>query len=138
MDRTEALMLLADARVGHLATLRPDDRPHVVAVTYALMGNLVVTMVDHKPKTTQRLQRLVNIESNPAVSLLTDRYSEDWKNLWWVRVDGKAAIHSKGTIWEQASAALVAKYPQYSKKPPQGPAVAISIDRVTSWAASTS
>jgi len=137
MDRTDALKLLADARVGHLATLRPDGLPHVVAVTHALVGNSVVSMIDHKPKTTQHLQRLVNIENNPAVSLLADHYSEDWDALWWVRIDGRAAIHHDGPIWEQASAALVAKYPQYRKMPPQGAAVSASIDSVTWWAAST-
>ncbi len=134
MDRTEALSRLADAHVGHLASVRPNAEPHVVVVTYALIGHSVVTMIDAKPKTTQRLQRLINIESNPAVSLLTDHYAEDWRSLWWVRIDGRATVHTEGPIWEEASAALAAKYPQYSKEPPQGPALVISIDKVTSWA----
>jgi PPOX class probable F420-dependent enzyme len=90
-------------------------------------------MIDHKPKTTDRLQRLINIEANPTATLMADHYSEDWKALWWVRVDGEASIHDGDRIWEESVAALNAKYRQYDENPPQGRAVVISIDKVTSW-----
>jgi len=119
--------------VGHLVTVRPNGRPHVVPVTYALAGNSVVTMIDHKPKTTDRLQRLINIENNPVATLMSDHYSEDWTALWWVRVDGEASIHVGDQIWEESAAALRAKYGQYAENSPRGPALVISVDRVTSW-----
>lgn len=119
--------------MGHLVTLRPNGQPHVVPVTYALAGNSVVTMIDHKPKTTDRLQRLINIENNPVATLMSDHYSEDWNALWWVRVDGEASIHIGGRVWEESAAALRAKYGQYAENSPRGPAVVISVDRVTSW-----
>ena len=133
MDRTEALSRLGAARVGHLVTVRPNGQPHVVPVTYALTGNSVVTMIDHKPKTTNRLQRLINIENNPVATLMSDHYSEDWSALWWVRVDGGASIHIEDRVWEESAAALRAKYGQYAENSPRGPAVVISVDRVTSW-----
>lgn len=119
--------------MGHLVTVRPNGRPHVVPVTYALAGNSVVTMIDHKPKTTDRLQRLINIENNPVATLMSDHYSEDWTALWWVRVDGEASIHVGDQIWEESAAALRAKYGQYAENSPRGPALVISVDRVTSW-----
>jgi len=133
MDRTEALSRLGAARVGHLATTRPDNRPHIVPVTHALAGLSVVMMIDHKPKTTTRLQRVLNIEQNPAASLLADFYSEVWRELWWVRVDGPASIHVGDQVWEDAASALAAKYEQYVEQPPHGPAVVISVDTVTWW-----
>lgn len=119
---------------GHLATVRPDGRPHVVVVTYAVAGDSIVTAVDQKPKTTKRLQRLVNIEKHPAVSFLVDHYEADWDRLWWIRVDGRATIHETGDVWDEAIAALIEKYSQYKEAPPGGPVIAISQDAVTSWA----
>lgn len=133
MDRAEALVRLAQARTGHLGTVRPDGRPHVVVVTFAVVAGNVVTAIDHKPKRTERLQRLVNIEANRWVSLLVDNYDEDWGRLWWVRLDGPASIHEHGELWATAIDALVTKYPQYQERRPLGPVIAISQDRVTWW-----
>lgn len=134
MDRAEALIRIAGAPIGHLATVRPDGRPHVVVVTFALTRRNVVTAIDHKPKTTERLQRLANIESNRIVSFLVDHYESDWDRLWWVRVDGPASIHDRGDLRDEAVDALTAKYRQYRSRPPQGPVIAISPDRVSGWA----
>jgi len=134
VERTEALERLATARSGHLATVRPDGRPHVVVVTFAVVGDTVVTAIDHKPKTTERLQRLVNIEANPAASFLVDHYDDDWDRLWWVRVDGTATIHQKDERWVTATDALAARYPPYRDRPPEGPVIAISPEHVIGWA----
>ncbi len=137
MDRAESLDRLAAARSGHLATVRPDGRPHVVVVTFALIDGFAVTAIDHKPKSTRRLQRIANIEANPVGSLLVDHYDDDdWDELWWVRVDGSAAIHNDGALREDAIEALAIKYVQYEEQPPEGPVIAVALDGVSSWASS--
>ena len=73
MNVPEAVEAVARARVGRLATTRPDGRPHVVPITFAVIGDTVATMIDHKPKTTTRLQRLENLEANPVASILVCR-----------------------------------------------------------------
>lgn len=113
--------------------MRPRGRPHLVPITFALVGDDIVTAIDEKPKTTRHLQRLANIEANPEVSFLVDRYSDDWEQLWWVRVDGLASIHADGEIHDDGIAALVDKYSQYRERAPDGPLIAISQDRVASW-----
>lgn len=120
--------------MAHLATTRPDASPHVVPITFAVIDQGIVTMIDHKPKTTTRLQRLANIEANPAVCVLVDRWSEDWDELRWVRVDGRARVHVDDELWREARLALEAKYTQYRDRPPDGAAIVISIDQVKSWA----
>jgi len=117
------------ARVARLATVRPDGSPHLVAVTFALDGDTVVTAVDDKPKRTQDLQRLRNIDEHPAASLLVDHYEEDWEHLWWVRVDGVAEVIRSQTAID----ALAAKYAQYRTAPPAGPVIAIEPERWRSW-----
>lgn len=136
MDRAEARAFLETARVGRLGTVRPDGAPHVVPVTFALVGEAIVTMVDHKPKTTTRLQRLANVEANPTATLLVDEWFEDWDRLRWVRVDGTAETQYDGDVWSEGRAALAAKYAQYAERPPEGAAIVISIDRVTGWSSS--
>ncbi|MGD2043319.1 MAG: TIGR03668 family PPOX class F420-dependent oxidoreductase [Acidimicrobiia bacterium] len=134
MARPEGLERALQERSGHLATVRPDGRPHVVVVTFAVTHDQIVTAIDRKPKTTERLQRLVNIEANPSVSFLVDHYEEDWDGLWWVRIDGRASIHASGRVWRDAIDALTARYGQYRKQRPAGPVIAIAQESVTSWA----
>jgi PPOX class probable F420-dependent enzyme len=126
---------LASARVGHLATVRPDGRPHVVVCCFALEGDRLWTAVDAKPKATTRLQRLVNVRAHPWASLLVDHYEEDWGGLWWVRVDGAATVLDRGGEYERALAALVSKYAQYADAPPGGPVIALAAERWRGWAA---
>lgn len=133
MKPADAIGLLAAARTGHLATVRPDGRPHIVVVTFTLVGDHVVTAIDRKPKTTKRLQRLRNIESGSKASFLVDHYDDDWSRLWWVRVDGPAEVHGTGPFRAEALTALGAKYSQYVDQPPDGPVIAVTIEDVTSW-----
>ena len=96
----------------------------------------VVTVVDHKPKRHQDLKRLRNIHTNPAVSLLVDHYDEDWRQLWWVRADGRARIVPGEATAERADPVrrLVAKYPQYADRHPRGPVIVIEVTRWSGWA----
>jgi PPOX class probable F420-dependent enzyme len=126
---------LAAARVGRLATVRPDGRPHVVVCCFAVEGDRLWTAVDEKPKSGVPLQRLENVRANPQASLLVDHYEEDWDRLWWVRVDGAAAVLEKGNEEERAIALLTARYPQYARARPGGPVIAMAIERITGWSA---
>ncbi|SPM33504.1 Nitroimidazol reductase NimA or a related FMN-containing flavoprotein, pyridoxamine 5'-phosphate oxidase superfamily [Mycobacterium rhizamassiliense] len=125
--------------VARLATSTPDGKPHLVPVVFAVDPDppdghdVVYTAVDAKPKTTQRLRRLANIQANPRVSLLVDHYGDDWTQLWWVRVDGVAAIHSEGAAMAAGYALLRAKYPQYQSVSLNGPVIAVTVRRWSSW-----
>ena len=125
--------------VARLATSTPDGNPHLVPVVFAVDtdgpggDDVVYTAVDAKPKTTQRLRRLANIRANPRVSLLVDHYTEDWTRLWWIRVDGTAAIHSDGAQLDTGYALLRAKYPQYQSVSLDGPVIAVTVHRWSSW-----
>jgi PPOX class probable F420-dependent enzyme len=135
MDEARCRARLSAARIGRLATVRPDRRPHVVACCFAVQGDRLWTAVDAKPKTTTRLQRLDNVRAHPWASLLVDHYEEDWDELWWVRADGPAAVLAGGEEHEAALAALVAKYEQYAAGPPRGPVIAVAVKRWVGWSA---
>lgn len=123
----------AGSPVARLATVAPDGTPHLVPVVFAVEGDVIYTAVDAKPKKTRRLRRLANIERNPAVSLLVDHYAQDWTQLWWVRVDGTAAIAADGDAVHTGYRLLRAKYPQYQSVPLDGPVIVISATHWSAW-----
>ncbi|WP_256788895.1 TIGR03668 family PPOX class F420-dependent oxidoreductase [Frankia sp. AvcI1] len=100
----------------------------------------IVTIVDHKPKSTSTgLRRLRNIHDNPLVSLLVDHYDDDWARLWWARADGLARILEVGNPRHAAAvAALSVRYRQYRQVPPTGPAILVAVTRWSGWSYSAS
>jgi PPOX class probable F420-dependent enzyme len=133
MEIADAKRRLAESLVAHLATTGPDQRPHIVPITFTTEADTLYFAVDAKPKRTTHLKRLQNIAANPAVSVLVDHYEDDWTKLWWVRVDGMARIVEDQAESERAVDLLVKRYPQYRRAWPQGPVVAISMDRISGW-----
>jgi PPOX class probable F420-dependent enzyme len=135
LTRLEAQRRFGSARVARLATVTPEGRPHVVPVTFAVNGELIYTAVDAKPKSTTDLRRLRNIRANPYVAVLADHYADDWKQLWWVRADGRAAIIEEPDAAAAPMALLAARYPQYREDPPSGPLITISVTAWIGWSA---
>ena len=136
LDPATARARLAAAPVGRLATLRADGTPRLVPITFVLLDGLVCSAVDEiKPKSSTRLARLADVRRDPRVGLVVDHYAEDWSTLWWVRVDGTAAVHDDGELRDRALAALTAKYPPYAAAVPDGPLLVITPSRWSSWAA---
>lgn len=132
LDAGTARRLFGAARVARLGTAGSDGLPRVVPVTFAVLGERVVTAVDHKPKRTADLRRLRDIRANSNVSLLVDHYEDDWTRLWWARADGSAQIADEA---ERAEAldALVAKYDQYAGRRPEGPVIVVAVTRWSGW-----
>lgn len=137
LDGPELRRRVAAAPAARLATLRPDGTPRLVPVTFALVDEVLCFAVDDvKPKRGTRLARLADVERDPRVALLVDHYADDWSTLWWVRVDGHAAVHDGGPLRERALDALAAKYPPYRAARPPGAVVAITPERWAGWTAS--
>jgi PPOX class probable F420-dependent enzyme len=127
---------MASARVARLATVGEGGRVGLVPICFAVVSGLVVSAVDHKPKRTQHLARLRAIEATGRATVLVDQYDDDWSRLWWIRVEGRAAVHEPdSTIDGSARAALVAKYSQYAERPPLGPVYSVALDSVVAWRA---
>jgi len=134
LDEPEALGRLCSARVARLATASSGGRPHIVPVTFAVRERIIVTAIDHKPKTTSNLKRLRNIEENNRVSLLVDEYDDqDWARLWWVRADGMARLIEDARECELSVSWLRDKYEQYRSNLPEGPVIRIDIDALRGW-----
>ncbi len=93
----EARAFVVAARSATLATIAPDGRPRPVPVCFELVAQDLWIAIDDKPKRStdpMGLARVRDILERPAVSLLVDRWDEDWTRLGWVRIEGQAVRSS--------------------------------------------
>lgn len=138
------LSLLAAARRATLATIRADGRPRLVPIAYAYDAGaaLLYFALDEKAKRVtdpRELARVRDIIRHPQVALLVDRWSEDWSQLAWLRLEGEASLLEPADHAEEHAAALHMlrqRYSQYaSQRLEQRPIVRVELQRAVSWAA---
>ena len=139
MDHDEALGRLRAARVGRIATVRPDGSPHVVPFVFALLEDAdrlrLVWVVDRvKPKRSERVTRLENLERDPRVEVVVDAYDEDWSALWWVRASGRGRVVTDAAERAAAIGGLRERYAPYAALAGDETVVAIDVERLTGWA----
>jgi len=113
-----------------------------VPIVFARAKGRLWSPVDGKPKSGApgaQLARLRNVRRDSRVALLLDRYEQDWRQLWWLRVEGTARIADAGDAsFEAAGTALRAKYPQYVRTPlyrGTPTLLCITAGRLRSWCA---
>ncbi len=127
---------LASQRVGRLATSDARGNPHVVPVCFAVEDATLYITIDEKPKraSTRPLKRLRNMMENPSVAFVADRYDEDWQQLGWVMLRGRADILTDGTEHDRAQVLLRERYAQYrSMQLDDLPVIALRVAQATSW-----
>jgi PPOX class probable F420-dependent enzyme len=142
----EHRVLLVTERRATLATIASDGHSRLVPCCFAIgfeNGALVVdTPIDDKAKAVQdpmRLARVRDIRRDPRVTLLVDRWDEEWSRLAWVRVEGTARLlipwaPRDASAHADAVAALRARYPQYRDHRLETlPMIRVTVDRMTGW-----
>jgi PPOX class probable F420-dependent enzyme len=130
------------ARRAVLATIAPDGHPRLVPICFVLAGEppILYTSIDDKPKRTDdplALARVRDIAADPRVTILFDRWDEDWSRLAWLRAEGRATLlEPVAAPAEHAAAvgALRAQYPQYkTHQLEQHPLIRVTLERLTDW-----
>jgi PPOX class probable F420-dependent enzyme len=122
--------------VGHLATADHQAVPHVVPVCFVISQGTLYITIDEKPKRAagRALKRISNIERNPMVAIVVDRYEKDWTRLGWVMLRGRAEILRAGTEHDRAQELLRSRYRQLAAMQiAERPVIAVRVERVTSW-----
>ena len=137
-------------RTAVLATTGTDGRPRLVPICFVVafrddtLGRPVLhTPIDEKPKTDpdpHQLQRVEDLLAIPEITLLVDRWDEDWTQLAWLRLYGRGELlePEPRSAAEHGAAvrALRAKYPQYADHAlERRPIIRLTIDRARSWGA---
>jgi PPOX class probable F420-dependent enzyme len=141
---------LAEARQATMATMSAEGRPRLVPICFVAADGLdayrrlrLYTPLDEKPKRDadpRRLARVRDLLILPEVTLLVDRWDEDWTKLAWLRAYGAGELlepqpHEREEH-TMAIEALREKYPQYRDHAlEERPIIRIAVDRVVAWEA---
>jgi PPOX class probable F420-dependent enzyme len=99
---------IAEGRVGRLGTADLLGQPLVVPICYAWDGAALYSA-------PLGLKRIRNIRENAKVSVVIDRYDEDWQSLRYVIIQGEARVITAGGDFSHGVDLLLAKYPQYRR-----------------------
>src|SRR6188472_762878 len=133
---------LESSRRAVLATIAPDGHPRLVPICFVVAGEppILYTPIDDKPKRSDdplTLARVRDIQADPRVTVLVDRWDEDWTRLAWLRVEGIAILVKPGAEGIEHAAAIArlrAKYPQYgTHRLEERPLLRVTPERVVGW-----
>lgn len=121
---------LETARVARLATVAPDGGPHNVPICPLFEKGRFYLATD---RATAKVR---NIRTHPRVALVFDDYTEDWRHLRGVLLEGEARV-LHGSAFRSVRARLYRKFSQYRAIAPllEREAVALEItpQRKVSW-----
>ena len=120
LSADEARARLAVHVHGVLCTLHPQRGPDPQPVVYAVSedGHVAVPIDRVKPKSSSRLQREDNLETDPRAALLIEHWeTEDWSRLWWVRAHLQHVPDPPPSLTEDLTARLARAVPQYADRP---------------------
>lgn len=146
-DRQRAFV--EDARSATLATIAPDGRPRLVPICFVVGGVVpgqatrIHSPIDEKPKGTTdpwSLARVRDLIDRPHAAILVERWSEDWSQLGWLRLEVRGEILEPAgpdrAEHEAVVAALRAKYPQYATHQlDDRPILSFTVERAVAWGA---
>lgn len=114
---------LAAARRATLATTADDGHIRLVPICFAVVtGEVARPMIwsplDEKPKIAvdpRILARVRDLAARPSVTLLVDRWDEDWTRLAWLRIEAIGSLVEPSSSGHAAAVvALRERYPQYA------------------------
>lgn len=110
-------------RVARVATVSPAGRIHNVPVCHVVDGERVYFA------SSAGVPKVRNASANGRVTLVCDKYSEDWGSLRGVMVVGEGRLIEGGPRFRKARRLLYAKYPQYEREATleEGEAVVVEI-----------
>lgn len=123
--------LLDRVRRGVMSTVEPDGTAHSVPVVFAVVGEEIVSPIDHKPKTGVVMRRVRNLERDDRVTLLLDHYDEEWTRLAWLMVRGHATVDPNPS--DDLNRALNARYRQYEPDERHDALVRIRPTKLSWW-----
>ncbi len=133
----KTLTLIKGAKVARLATVDQKSHPYVVPVVFVFHENSFFIPLDEKVKTVnpRKLKRVKNIEKNPNVTLLIDKYQNNWKKLFFLMIHGKATVidAKNNKLMDKIHKLLISKYPQYKKIGIGNSCIKINPTKVTFW-----
>lgn len=111
------LLIIKKTKVARLSTVDETSQPYSIPVVFVYYKNAFFIPLDEKSKSINpsKLRRVKNIRNNPQVCLLIDEYTDNWNNLFYILIKGKAELIDEKDRLKHVHKLLVSKYPQYRK-----------------------
>jgi len=129
LDEREAEFVRA-ARVARIATVDQHGWPHGSPICPLLDGTDIVFAT----WSTSKKHR--NLEAEPRASIVFDEYDDDWQDLRFVIVFGRATLFEDGDEFRHARALLYDRFPLNQTEAPievdEQVVVRVAIERVAS------
>jgi len=121
-----------------MATVDELGNPLVLPVCFVYCGGFIYSPIDNKPKgvSPDKLKRVRNIIKNPNISLVLDKYFENWSKLYYVIITGRAIVIYSGDEYQKSLKILTEKYDQYRKMGLErlgAPVIKITPEKIISW-----
>ena len=149
MLAADRLAFIEGRRTAILATLSGTGQPRLVPICFVLADPdaedthaVLYSPLDEKPKRSgdvRALARVRDIAKRSNVTMLFERWDEDWSHLAWLRARGTASIvepYEDAAAHRRVVQAMRAKYPQYRAHAiDASPMIRVVIDEVISWTA---
>jgi coenzyme F420-0:L-glutamate ligase / coenzyme F420-1:gamma-L-glutamate ligase len=136
LTEAEAAFVQAQ-RVAVLSTTDESGRPYSVPICFTFDGERFYTPLDEKPKAVdvRSLRRVRNIAARHDATLLLSQYDDDWSQLGYVQVYGRAEVLEPGAPLHAAALPLLReRYPQYqAMRLEEQPIIAITPNSISSW-----
>ena len=125
-------------RIARMATADELGNPLILPVCFAYDGGFIYSPIDKKPKrvSANKLKRVRNIIDNPNISLVIDKYVENWNKLYYVIIIGGADVIYSGEEYKRSLKILTEKYDQYRKMGLEhlgAPVIKITPEKIISW-----
>jgi hypothetical protein len=140
LSRQEALARLVVHDHGILCTVHATRGVDAVPVVYSVdqEGHVGVPVDRVKPKTSSRLQRERNLETDPRATLLIEHWDrDDWSRLWWVRAELQWQEDPAHEDVVTLATSLADRFSQYEAQPFVRVLV-FRVAEITGWAAAES
>lgn len=137
LDPEEASARLVAHDHGVLCTVHVDRGVDAIPAVYVTDddGYVGIPVDLVKPKTTTRLQRERNLESDPRATLLVEHWDRhDWSQLWWVRAELRWEANDPAGRAAGLAARLATAFPQYRHQP-FASVLVLRVVAVTGWTA---
>jgi nitroimidazol reductase NimA-like FMN-containing flavoprotein (pyridoxamine 5'-phosphate oxidase superfamily) len=95
-------------RVCRVATADGRGRPHVVPVCHVFENGKIYFGSGNDAG------KILNLRANAQIAVAVDSYTDAWRYLRGVMVQGAAALIARGPRFRAIRTALYAKFPQYA------------------------
>lgn len=113
LEKKILYQLLDRVNVARLALINRKNLPEAMPIVFGRHKDILFSPVDGKPKRSSNLARIKNIKANSNTMLLIDNYSQNWEELWWLRLVCVSKVAIDPPDMESYQNILAEKYEQY-------------------------